>query len=198
MRYFSTAETAKMIRATLKAAFPAVKFSVRSKSYSGGSSIRVNWTDGPTPERVDDVVSVFNGHGFDGSIDMGYSINAWILNGKILGTRSTGTTGSRGSVAPWGMIAPHDDAELVSFAGSVSTDRTISPAFARRCAAQIAHYYGVDMPAVLEGKGWDNRPTWTLESDARVVLGANFGEYPSTLIYQASRDASRFNRHRHE
>lgn len=196
MRYFTTAETAKMIRAALKAAFPAVKFSVRSKSYSGGSSVRVNWTDGPTSERVSDVVSVFNGHGFDGSIDLGYSISAWILDGEIIGTRSTGTTGSGGHVSPWGTIAPHDDAELVSFAGSVVVDRSISPTLARRCAAQIAHYYGVQMPEVIDYAPYAQG--WKLESDARVVLGSNFGEYPSTLIYQASQDASRFNRHRGE
>jgi len=45
--YVSVAETAKLVRAALKAAFPGITFSVRSKSYSMGASISVRWTDGP-------------------------------------------------------------------------------------------------------------------------------------------------------
>jgi len=45
--YESTADTAKRVRKALKHYFPAVKFSVHSKVYSGGSSIDVRWTDGP-------------------------------------------------------------------------------------------------------------------------------------------------------
>ena len=52
-RYISTTETAKIIRQELAKAFPGIKFSVKSKSYSGGSSIDVGWTDGPTPKMVE-------------------------------------------------------------------------------------------------------------------------------------------------
>ena len=41
-RDLSVAETAKVIRATLKPRFPGVRFSVRSKSYSGGASIDIS------------------------------------------------------------------------------------------------------------------------------------------------------------
>lgn len=37
-QYMTTAETAKMVRRALGEAFPGVKFSVRSKTYAGGSS----------------------------------------------------------------------------------------------------------------------------------------------------------------
>lgn len=50
--FTSTADLAKQIRQALKAKFPGVTLSVRSKSYSGGSSIDVSWTDGPTTEQV--------------------------------------------------------------------------------------------------------------------------------------------------
>ena len=54
-RYLTTAETAKLVRERLKAEFPGVRFSVRSQSYSGGSSIHVGWLDGrprvPSPLR---------------------------------------------------------------------------------------------------------------------------------------------------
>lgn len=68
-KYFSTAETAKLIRKALKEAFPGVKFSVRSDVYSGGSSINVRWTDGPTAKMVESVAGTFSGAYFDGSID---------------------------------------------------------------------------------------------------------------------------------
>jgi hypothetical protein len=54
--YVTVAETAKLVRAALKEAFPGVKFSVRSTSYSGGSSVRAGWADGPQVAEVDKVV----------------------------------------------------------------------------------------------------------------------------------------------
>ena len=73
-RYISTADTAKLIRQALKEAFPGVKFSVRSDTYSGGSSIRVRWTDGPNDAQVSDITGTFCGGYFDGSIDYKGSI----------------------------------------------------------------------------------------------------------------------------
>ncbi|WP_109479903.1 LPD29 domain-containing protein [Paraburkholderia sp. C35] len=67
--YLSCAETAKLVRAALKEAFPGVKFSVRSSTYSMGASIRVGWVDGPNTKQVDAVVGGFSGSYFDGSID---------------------------------------------------------------------------------------------------------------------------------
>lgn len=41
--YLTTADTAKLVRSTLAARFPGVRFYVRSSTYAGGSSIRVAW-----------------------------------------------------------------------------------------------------------------------------------------------------------
>ena len=72
--YISVADTAKAIRAALKGAFgatyPQVTFSVRSKSYSGGASIDVSWTDGPTAAQVERVAGKFAGATFDGMVDL--------------------------------------------------------------------------------------------------------------------------------
>lgn len=68
-KYISTTDTAKMIRKSLKEAFPGVKFSVVSSKYSGGSSISIKWIDGPTSEQVDEITGRFEGSYFDGSID---------------------------------------------------------------------------------------------------------------------------------
>ena len=69
-QYLSCAETAKLLRQTLKAEFPGTKFSVRSKTYAGGASIRVGWTDGPTRHQVESVTSLYSGATFDGMIDL--------------------------------------------------------------------------------------------------------------------------------
>lgn len=68
-KYLSCAETARLVRAALKEAFPAVRFSVRSKTYSGGASINVEWTDGPCGADVKAIVGRFEGSYFDGMTD---------------------------------------------------------------------------------------------------------------------------------
>jgi hypothetical protein len=70
VRYLTTAETAKLVRQTLKAAFPGIKFSVRSDNYSGGSAIRVRWTDGPSVTAVRAKMFFYEGATFDGMIDL--------------------------------------------------------------------------------------------------------------------------------
>lgn len=70
VKYLTAAETAKHVRAALKAAFPATKFSVRSDAYSLGASIRVRWTDGPTNSAVAAVVNRFQGSDFDALTDL--------------------------------------------------------------------------------------------------------------------------------
>lgn len=68
--YLSCAETAKLLRAALKAEHPGVKFSVRSHTYAGGASINVGWADGPTEEAVDRTAQLYRGATFDGMQDL--------------------------------------------------------------------------------------------------------------------------------
>lgn len=68
-KYFSCADTAKLVRAALKESFPGVKFSVRSSVYSGGASININYVDGPSCDQVKAVVGMFEGSYFDGMTD---------------------------------------------------------------------------------------------------------------------------------
>jgi hypothetical protein len=68
--YLSCADTAKLLRQALKAAFPGVKFSVRSSTYSGGASITVAWNDGPTSADVDATAKRYAGATFDGMRDL--------------------------------------------------------------------------------------------------------------------------------
>jgi len=74
----SLADTAKLIRAALKKAFPGVKFSVRAKSYSMGCSIQVGYNADVATSDVRKVVSVFSSTGFNGMVDASYTKNAWL------------------------------------------------------------------------------------------------------------------------
>jgi len=120
--WMSAPQFAKIIRRALKDEFPGVKFSVRSSQYSGGSSVRVGYKGlsksewnremyrqdveyapgMPDREQVEAVVGRFETRGFDGMIDMGYYIELAVdSNDRVIGSRSTGTEGSRGTVPAW-------------------------------------------------------------------------------------------------
>lgn len=187
-RYVSAAETARFIRSDLKRAFPATKFSVRTKD---GRSIYIRWVDGPSAKAVDRIVGNYEGKGFDGMIDLAYSIEAWVLNGEIIGTRCSGTVGSMGTVAPWGMIPPHDDAELVSFgAGYIFTRREHSPAFVERLKQAVAAYWGLEVPATETHNDGTAYVKATAEQDREAR--DRTGYWWSDLIHQASQDRQRY------
>lgn len=80
--YESAAETAKKVRAELKRNFPNTKFSVRSKAYSGGSSVNVEWTDLPVAEDVNYILARFKSGHFDGMQDL-YIDGAYEYEGKL-------------------------------------------------------------------------------------------------------------------
>lgn len=117
-RYLSCAETAKLVRSTLKEKFPATRFSVRSKEYSGGASITVRWTDGPTAKRVDEEIDRFSGSDFDGMIDLKTYRPAMIVNGEKV----------------------HSGADFIF------TERDHSEAFWAKVAGLVAKRFGVDAP----------------------------------------------------
>lgn len=64
------AGAAQAIRAELKAAYPGIKFSVRSETYSMGSSVHIHWTDGPLSCEVEKIVDKYQMGHFDGMTDM--------------------------------------------------------------------------------------------------------------------------------
>ena len=138
--YLFAAETAKLARAALKCAFPGVKFSVRSKTYSGGASIDVGWTDGPTTKMVEAVAKQFQGGDFDGMIDLKVGVAHWLLpDGTTAIASNPGTKDSGGSIPAEREWMPHPEAKLVSFgADHVFCTRKLSPAFERQLLARLA------------------------------------------------------------
>lgn len=61
---------ASNLKRELARKFPAVKFSIRSESYSGGCSINVDWTDGPLTEKVQAVCNKYRDSDFDSMVDL--------------------------------------------------------------------------------------------------------------------------------
>lgn len=99
MDYISCADTAKLVRQALKAAFPGVKFSVRSSVYSGGASIDVRWTDGPLRKEVEPIAKQYQGSDFDGMIDMKVSSSHYLRpDGSVFLRHAPGTGDSHGSI----------------------------------------------------------------------------------------------------
>lgn len=116
-----TASAAKLIRHLLRAAFPAVRFTVRTSRYAGGSSIDIRWTDGPSYARVDDLVSALEGRGFDGMQDLAYQKGPFVVNGVAVRTSCY-----------------------------IHCQRERSDALRQKAAQQVARYFGCEAPALNE------------------------------------------------
>lgn len=110
--YISITETNKLMRKVLKESFLGVKFSVRGKSYAGGGSTNISWTDGPNEKQVSGLISVFEGSYFDGMIDYKGSKYAWL-----------------------------DGCEVSFMADFIFYNRSVSPELEQRIAARIIKKY---------------------------------------------------------
>lgn len=170
-RRISCADTAKLVRAALKTAFPGVKFSVKSSTYSGGASIDVNWVDGPTAQEVDAIAKRFEGATFDGMIDL-----------KEYHTSTL-------------------DGERVRFgADFVMSQREISYDLMLECAERVADEYGVPAPEVKQSSYTHRGKTYThcwivrdgkpldCYADGRVAnYASTAGDKALELAYQTSK-----------
>ena len=159
----SPKSTAALIRLILRRAFPAAKFSVSTNRGAGVSSVSVRWTDGPTPARVAELVDVFESGSFNGMTD-GYEY----LEGND-------------------RLIVVGDVVYRKGCRYISTSREISPALAKRCAAQVAAYYGLELPKISTTK-YGN---WEVENDRTFVVGSDCW---SNLIYRAASNAQHFTR----
>ena len=62
-------QTAAAIRKELKQNFPNITFSVKSHIFTGGDSVGIHWTDGPTWDTVNKIVCKYEYGYFNGMID---------------------------------------------------------------------------------------------------------------------------------
>jgi hypothetical protein len=84
--WLDTKDAARLIRKDLKRAFPSTTFRVRISRYSGGSSIDVTWTDGPTRALVKPITDYYQGHDFDGMQDLQTSRDPITVEGQQVRT----------------------------------------------------------------------------------------------------------------
>lgn len=174
--WYTCAETAQIVRSILKATFPGQKFSVRSKTYSGGASIDVRWTDGPTRDQVEDAIGFLAGGGFDGSIDMAYSHDHWRLpDGSIVYAGTRGTEESLGMFSATQVDRPHPDAVRVRMgADFIFCERDYSPAFVNEHLPAICARYGLPTLAIETynaGAAWHDY--WLTSDGVRHYLDAS-------------------------
>jgi hypothetical protein len=158
-KYISTTETAKIIRKSFKNQFPNTKFSVRSHSYSGGSSIDVSWIDGPTVEEVDAIVKIFEGACFDGQTDMKSYHNSFAI--------------LEGSTFP---------VEVSYGADFVFTNRNLSPEFRAELAKMAQEI--LDINEHTKGQTFDENTYYkNLATKSDFAFDCGFG---GNLIYRLS------------
>ena len=69
-RLTEAAQVAQLIRKELKQAFPQIKFSVTSSTYSMGDSVRINYLNGVPTKEVEKITDKYQDGHFDGMIDL--------------------------------------------------------------------------------------------------------------------------------
>jgi hypothetical protein len=159
-RWIDTADVAKLIRKHLKSLWPETTFSVRISRYSGGSSVRVRWTDGPTQREVETVAGRYCGSDFDGMTD---------------------STNYREPT----LVASAAGLELVKYApGFVFCDRELSVEKLRKVVAEVSQYFGISpVPQVVENR-WGHSEIMGGDQPA---VGNARGEYHWTIAAVARR-----------
>jgi len=127
-RTIDTREVAALVRKELTKTFGKdVKFRVRISRYSMGSSVNINWTDGPTETQVREIVAPFCGGRFEGISDCTYLADQWYCpeHGAVTAEEHSGDTFCDTGVRASRCCAK---AELVHFANtSLNVSRDLSP-----------------------------------------------------------------------
>ena len=163
-RNLTLKETAKLLRVALKKNFPGVKFSVRSESFSMGSAIRVNYTDGPLQSDVESVVNCYAYGGFDGMIDLSFHVNHWMneKTGEVVNASSGGTVNSGGMYDSYEYGCPGEGWVQVSFGAKYVT---------------VSHYLSVE---VLEEGLEMTAEKWDFDSNLVEVVYSGYGSWVKT------------------
>lgn len=108
--HISAKDVGKLVKARLAAEFPGVKFSVTSDY----NSVNIHWDGFPMQASVEAITRCYKFGGFDGTIDMEYSSEGWLLpDGRIAPASCKGTRGQRGAVPEFATDCPQPGAVLV-------------------------------------------------------------------------------------
>lgn len=142
-KYISSKETAALIRTQLKKNFPGVKFYVRSDH----NSINIDWINGPSTKAVETLTNSYQGGGFDGMIDLEYSISSWLLpDGTAIHAHSEGAEDSRGSVPGTHNAAPDGAIEVHFGATYIFINRHYTADYAKPIIKAVCDEYGKPEP----------------------------------------------------
>jgi hypothetical protein len=158
-KYLGLAESNKLLRKALAQAFPGVAFRVVGKSYAGGSSTKVEWTDGPLRSQVEAIAAPFACKGFDGMIDMGFYYRQWLTaDGRIVCAGTSGTAGSMGTVEAFYEERPVGAVPVSSGIGYVFCTRRYSRAMYERALASVLRKWAGEeildcAQAIVDGYG---------------------------------------------
>ena len=138
-----TTDVAKIIRKELKTKFPETKFSVRSSKYSMGSSIHIDWDNGPTEDQIKKIVMKYESKGFDGMIDLEFYYYHYMLpDGTIEKHGSEGTSRSRGVYPDWEKDLPEGAVKVNLSSGYIFTDRTVTDDWVLKIAKVVRKSFG--------------------------------------------------------
>ena len=173
-RRIDTAECSKMVRKALKNAFPGHKFSVKTDRYSGGSSVDVNWTDGPTLEEVQKVAKRFEGASFDGMVDLKSHHDSLLSNED--GSVERVSFGADYVICQRGMSDGRRDeiaAELVEFHNGIADVYNWTP-----ITLDDARSYAKGVPCNAV------RPSDSSDGEAHFSVDNHSGNFALNLVYR--------------
>lgn len=171
IKFITAVQAAKLIRKQLKANFPNTKFSVTTKN-----SININWTDGPTNSKVQNIVSAFSGTSFNGMIDLAYNTTSWMLPNGSVQVANSGNDG----ISDYGKSEkPHPDAIEVSFGASyIFTNRSQSLEALTMVTKDVVKHYCLEMPEI---NTYDDNTAYISSID---LIIENLGQRLSQLVHK--------------
>ena len=190
MRYLTTAETAKLIRKDLKANFPGVKFSVRSRR---GSAINIDYTNGPAEVDVKAVAEKYEAARFDGMIDYQYHIDHWYneATGEVCIATNHGSAVTGGCYEGEKNDCPGEGWECVSFgANYIFVTQSITSDHFKEAVEMVAENTGHnDLPKLGAVKEDRTKAGW-INNDAFLGNGRDWHDarWLNNLIYETARE----------
>jgi len=193
MKYLTTAQTAALIRKDLKANFPGVKFSVRSRS---GSAINIEYTNGPAEADVKAIARKYEAAGFDGMIDYQYNISHWYneATGEVCVANNQGSAVTGGCYEGEQNDCPGEGWECVSFgADYIFVTQNITAGHfidaVEIVAEKTGHYDLTTLDAVRVTEstkaGWINYSDFACNG-----RDWNEAQWINNLIYETARELS--------
>ena len=175
--YLDAADVSKILKMRLRYLYPDTKFSVTSDKYSTGSSINVDWQDGPVTGEINDLVRGYQLERFDGMIDMATLCKGWLCaDGSMQIAQINGTTDSKGYIEDY-IADPPSPGAVLCYGGAdyINTSRNLSYTTLKWAVDKAYTYYGeltdIKKPIVEEKENWKGKTYGQLRDVQTVQIG---------------------------